>query len=155
MQDMVATDWLFYLDADERIPSRLDERLPALTRLPGVHGIHFPRQTLFPDDRHFKVGYGLWPDLQLRLFRKGPGVRFERPIHEHVVGLPGRQAVFLDASILHLSRLLKQNDQIRAKLDAFNACGAPQHHLSEDYPVLPLEWLAGMGETGGGRVLLV
>jgi hypothetical protein len=154
MLELADAEWVFYLDADERVPHELDRLLPALARLDGVHGVHFPRLTLYPDEHSFKAGYGLWPDLQLRLFRKGPNVRFERPIHERLEGLPGPRAVLLDAHILHLSRLLKRPEQIEAKLARFDAAGAARHRLNVDYPRLPLEWLERLIRPDSPRVLL-
>ncbi|MDK2955824.1 MAG: hypothetical protein PWQ57_1320 [Desulfovibrionales bacterium] len=155
MLQLAGDGWVFYLDADERTPVELDRMLPALASLPGVHGVHVPRLTLFPDDKRFKVGYGLWPDLQLRLFRKGPNVRFERPIHERITGLPGPRAIVLDAFILHLSRLLKRPGEIEAKLARFDRAGAARHRLNADYPTLPTEWLAGLIRPEAPRVLVV
>ncbi|MFW5837066.1 MAG: glycosyl transferase family 2 [Desulfovibrionaceae bacterium] len=154
MLEMAGAEWVFYLDADERVPPELDALLPALTRLPDVHGVHVPRLTLYPDAGRFKAGWGLWPDLQLRLFCKSPGVRFERPIHERVEGLPGKRAVLLDGHLLHLSRLLKRPEQIEAKLAGFDRAGAARHRLSQDYPTLPLRWLAGLTRPEAPRVLL-
>jgi hypothetical protein len=154
MLELADDGWVFYLDADERAPAELDRLLPAMANLPGVHGVHVPRLTLFPDRNRFKIGYGLWPDLQLRLFRKGPKVRFERPIHERITGLPGPRAIVLDAFILHLSRLLKRPDEIEAKLAGFDRAGAARHRLNKDYPTIAAEWLQGLIRPESPRVLV-
>ncbi len=98
----------------------------------------FPPHDIYPDDSHCKVGYGLWPDLQLRLFRNRESVRFERPIHEKLTGIEGRVALTLDAPILHYSRLRKTPEELTAKLKRFDEASGDtvQHVLNDDYPHL-------------------
>ena len=94
--------------------------------------------TFYPDENSCKVGFGLWPDLQLRLFRNRESVRFENPIHEKLTGVEGRVALALDAPILHYSRLRKTPETLTAKLKRFDTVGNKhvQHLLNEDYPNL-------------------
>ena len=135
--------WVLCLDADERLPDGFWDRLPGLlARLderPGLDGVFLPRLTLFPDQDHFRAGYGLWPDLQLRLFRNRPGLRYERPVHERLTGLDGDTALLPDQPILHLTHLLKRPEAIREKLDLFDAAakGRVSHTLNPDFPSLP------------------
>lgn len=150
MLDACGEGWILVLDADERLPEALWQALPGLAAQAddmGVSAFHLPRLTLYPDAGHAKCGYGLWPDLQLRLFRKRPGLAYARPVHERLEGVAGRTCILLNASILHEQTLTKSSEHIRQKLDGFNAAaqGHMRHVLSDDYPRLPLALLPGAG----------
>lgn len=131
--------WVLALDGDERFTEDTWELFTALMHIKNLQGCWFPRLTLYPDRDHAKVGYGLWPDLQLRLFRREEGLRYERPVHERLTGLHGKVALALDTPILHLSRLTKSPEELERKLARFDAAsgGAVRHVLSADYPSLP------------------
>lgn len=132
--------WVLTLDPDERPAPGLPATLARLVADPSLGAAYFPRMTLYPDADHVKVGHGLWPDLQLRLFRNAPPARprYVRPVHERLEGLSGRAVLALDAPLAHCNRLLADNGTVTAKLAAYDAAaGAPRHHLSADYPVLP------------------
>ncbi|MFH1914963.1 MAG: glycosyltransferase [Pseudomonadota bacterium] len=137
MLDHCTGDWVFFLDGDECFSHDVWSLFTALMLIKRLEACYFPRITLYPDESHCKVGFGLWPDLQLRLFRNRPGVRFERPVHERLTGLTGRTALALDAPILHLSRMRKTPEQLAAKLERFRQLGGPTHRLNSDYPHLP------------------
>jgi len=130
-------DWVLYLDGDECFSQDVWSLFTALMLIKRLEACYFPRMTLYPDESRCKVGFGLWPDLQLRLFRNRPGLRFERPVHERLTGLTGRTALALDAPILHLSRIRKTPEQLAAKLERFRQAGGPTHRLNTDYPHLP------------------
>lgn len=153
-------DWVFFLDADERPDAALKAMLPGLSAMPGVGAVAFPRFTLYPDAGHAKVGYGLWPDLQTRLFRRinpdGTMPRFERPVHERLVGVVGDTAVAPGASIRHLSRLLKDRGALSAKLRGFDAAsgGGVHHRINRDYPSLPLAFFSECASGDGAGVLI-
>lgn len=142
--------WILTLDPDERPGPGFGAAVRRIAATPGCGGAFFPRLTLYPDARRAKVGYGLWPDLQLRLFSTaGPSrPRYVRPVHEHLEGLTGRTGLAPLASILHFNRLLCPDDAVAAKLTAFSAApGAPRHHLSGDYPTLPREFFETLAQT--------
>ncbi|MFW5734161.1 MAG: glycosyl transferase family 2 [Oceanidesulfovibrio sp.] len=128
-------DHVLFLDGDERLTPEGWALIPRLADM-DVAGWLFPRRTLYPEASRCKIGYGLWPDLQLRLFRIGPGVAFERPVHERVVGLSGATGIAPAASILHHSRLLKDPQQLARKLQTFDNAGhgAVRHRLAAEYP---------------------
>lgn len=135
-------DWTLSLDADER-PSQ--DFLQALPRLLGGNcgGYAFPRLTLYPDANRVKVGYGLWPDVQLRLFRPSLA-RYARPVHERLEGLPGPTGLALWAPILHLSNLQKDASALARKHAIFDAAygGGLRHRQSAEYPSLPLSFFS-------------
>ena len=138
MLDECTGEWVLYLDGDECFSEDVWSLFTALMLIKRLTACYFPRMTFYPDETRCKVGYGLWPDLQLRLFRREPGVRFERPVHERLTGIEGRVALALDAPILHYSRLRKSPEQLSAKLKRFDEASgdAIAHMLNDDYPSL-------------------
>ncbi len=81
--DLATTEWVFLLDADERLPDELKREISGLiARDPLENGFKIPR-------RNFYFGTpltrgGAYPDLQLRLFRRGHGRFPARGIHERI-----------------------------------------------------------------------
>lgn len=138
MLDECSGEWVLYLDGDECFSEDVWSLFTALMLIKRLTACYFPRMTFYPDENHCKVGYGLWPDLQLRLFRNEEGVRFERPVHERLKGIEGRVALALDAPILHYSRMRKSPETLAAKLKRFDEAGgdAVTHMLNDDYPSL-------------------
>ncbi|MCJ2163116.1 MULTISPECIES: glycosyl transferase family 2 [unclassified Pseudodesulfovibrio] len=136
MLDECSGQWVLYLDGDEMFSEDIWGLLTACMLVKRLEACYFPRMTFYPDESRCKVGYGLWPDLQLRLFRNRESVRFTRPVHERLTGIEGRTALILDAPILHYSRLRKSPETLAAKLKRFDAAGsdAVSHVLSADYP---------------------
>lgn len=132
------SEWVLSLDGDERLPASLWAALPTLMARQDVAGYYFQRQTLYPDTSFCKVGYGLWPDLQFRLFRNQPGIAYQRPVHEVLEGLSGTRAVLATGAIEHYSRLNKTPEELRRKLSVFDGAtgGAWGHRLSAEYPSL-------------------
>ncbi|WP_029460013.1 hypothetical protein [Solidesulfovibrio alcoholivorans] len=151
--------WVLTLDPDERPAPGMAQTIARVTRAPDIGGVFFPRLTLYPDQGHAKVGHGLWPDLQLRLFHMLPPAspRYVRPVHERLEGLAGRAALALDTPLFHYNRLLADEGAVKAKLAAYDAAaGQPRHHLSSDYPSLPLAFFSALsGDRRDGRVLLL
>lgn len=77
-------EWLLSLDADEEVSSELrEEILTLLTQGPPCVGYQVARRNIFWG-RWIRHG-GLYPDWQLRLFRRGLGRFVERFVHESVV----------------------------------------------------------------------
>jgi glycosyltransferase involved in cell wall biosynthesis len=76
-------DWLLSLDADERVSDALRDEIQAtLEGGSGEVGFYLPRENRF-QGRWVRHG-GLYPDWQLRLFRRGRGAFVERAVHESV-----------------------------------------------------------------------
>ena len=81
--EQASGDWLLSLDADEEVsPELRDEILKVLTGGPLADGYAVPRRNVFLGQwvRHG----GLFPDLQIRLFRRGLGRFVDRDVHESV-----------------------------------------------------------------------
>jgi glycosyltransferase involved in cell wall biosynthesis len=93
-------DWVLSLDADERVTDALREEIQGV--LQGGRdaiGFYLPRRNQF-QGRWVRHG-GLYPDWQLRLFRRGRGAFVERSVHESV-RVDGPTARFA-APLLHES----------------------------------------------------
>lgn len=99
--DQARCDWILAVDADERVsPALRDEILQVLeTRDGGRIGFCFPRKNHYLG-RWWTHG-GWYPDLKLRLWRRGRGRWGGDDPHDHVVlqGLPDR----LSGDLLHYS----------------------------------------------------
>jgi (heptosyl)LPS beta-1,4-glucosyltransferase len=77
-------EWILSLDADEVVSPALREEIEATLAGGGGHqGYSVPRRNVFWD-RWVRHG-GLYPDWQLRLFRRGRGRFVARAVHESVV----------------------------------------------------------------------
>lgn len=80
--DTLHTDWVFFVDADERAtPALAEEVREVIEKRPEV-GWYVPRHNYIFGK--LTRGAGWYPDYQLRLFRCGR-VRYERPVHEVAV----------------------------------------------------------------------
>ena len=77
--DFVQTDWVFFVDADERGTPELGAEIrDVMTNRPEM-GWYVPRHNYIFGK--LTLGAGWFPDHQLRLFKHGT-VRYERPVHE-------------------------------------------------------------------------
>jgi glycosyltransferase involved in cell wall biosynthesis len=75
----IETDWVFFVDADERGTAELhDEIRQVITYRPEM-GWYVPRYNYIFGK--LTKGAGWYPDYQLRLFKQSK-VRYERPVHE-------------------------------------------------------------------------
>ncbi len=94
-------DWTLSVDADEEVSRELREEIEAVLAASGAAcaGYRIPRRNLFWG-RFIRHG-GLYPDWQLRLFRRGRGRFVDRAVHEsvEVEGEVGR----LRAALVHRS----------------------------------------------------
>ncbi len=133
------SEFVFMLDADERVSPALQDILPALAAM-DLDLVYFQRLTLYPDAHNAKIGYGLWPDMQPRFFRMGEDVHYRQPIHERLIGTGPRVGIVLGAPIVHLQSLLKDQSALADKLRGFNEAAPAhlRHQLSEAYPSFPL-----------------
>jgi len=156
MLALCRTEWCLYLDADERFNPRSWELLPHVLAAPELGGVLFPRQTFEGDEEHVRMGYGLWPDMQLRLLRKNAALRFEGAVHESVEGMEGRLALAADMPLLHYSHVSKDSRSLKRRLEVFNrAAGAERHRLSESYPRLPRAFFHAMDASFAGRLIML
>jgi glycosyltransferase involved in cell wall biosynthesis len=97
-------DWVFSLDADERVSEELKSTVAKLSEQPEeqlADGYRIPRRSYY-QGRWIKGG-GWYPDWQLRLYRKSRGRWEPRHIHESVKLEPGASVEKLSGDILHYS----------------------------------------------------
>jgi glycosyltransferase involved in cell wall biosynthesis len=97
-------DWVFSLDADERVSKELSASIAALRKLSGderADGYRIARRSFY-QGRWIKGG-GWYPDRQLRLYRKSRGRWATRHIHESVKMQPDARVEDLQGDILHYS----------------------------------------------------
>jgi len=80
--DAVETDWVIFVDADERGTRELETEVREVIATRTEAGWYVPRHNYIFG--RLTRGAGWFPDYQLRLFRHG-SVRYERPVHEIAV----------------------------------------------------------------------
>lgn len=102
--EQASHDWVFSLDADERVSEELRTSIEALRTMPDnklADGYRIPRRSFY-QGRWIKGG-GWYPDWQLRLFKKSRGHWNQRYIHESVKMDSGSRIGNLSGDILHYS----------------------------------------------------
>jgi len=95
-------DWVFSLDADERVSDELNNSIATLKAKKETNladGYSISRRSYY-QGRWIRGG-GWYPDRQLRLFRKSAGRWKQRYIHESVEMNPGARVEDLDGDLLH------------------------------------------------------
>jgi glycosyltransferase involved in cell wall biosynthesis len=99
--DQAKADWILIVDADERVPAALREEIRAATAgaARDVAGFEIPRRNYFYGT--WLQGGGVFPDRQLRLFRRTAGRYDDTLLHEHL-NVSGRIGV-LTQPFEHLS----------------------------------------------------
>ncbi|MEW5985642.1 MAG: glycosyltransferase family 2 protein [Chloroflexota bacterium] len=80
--DSLQTDWVFFVDADERATPELAQEVREVIEERPEAGWYVPRHNYIFGK--LTRGAGWYPDYQARLFRRGR-VRYERPVHEVAV----------------------------------------------------------------------
>lgn len=102
--EQAAHDWIFSLDADERVSEELLQSIRNLQTMGEkelADGYRIARRSFY-QGRWIKGG-GWYPDWQLRLFRKSRGSWQPRRIHESVAMNSGARIEKLRGDILHYS----------------------------------------------------
>ena len=102
--EAAAHDWIFSLDADERVSPELKssiERLRALPENDLAGGYRIARRAFYMGQ--WIVGGGWYPDYQLRLFDRRRGHWGDRIIHESVTMAAGARVEVLPGDLLHYS----------------------------------------------------
>jgi glycosyltransferase involved in cell wall biosynthesis len=93
-------EWIFSLDADERVSDELKRSIEELRNSKTVaDGYQVARRTFY--QQRWIRGGGWYPDYQLRLFRKSKGHWKQRHIHESVTMEPGARVEKLKGDLLH------------------------------------------------------
>lgn len=100
--DQASHEWIFSLDADERVSDELKDSIATLRSKPVTEladGYLVARRSFY-HGRWIRGG-GWYPDRQLRLFRKNRGHWKERHIHESVQMDAGTRTENLTGDLLH------------------------------------------------------
>lgn len=100
--DQAAYEWIFSLDADERVSDELKQSLASLGKMNEAEladGYLMARRTFY--QQRWIRGGGWYPDRQLRLFRRSKGRWKERHIHESVTMVPRARVARLTGDLLH------------------------------------------------------
>lgn len=94
--DAVSTDWVFFVDADERATPELGEEIRRVIATRSEAAWYVPRHNYIFG--RLTLGAGWYPDYQLRLLRHG-AARYSRPVHEiaEVDGTTG----YLEHPLIH------------------------------------------------------
>lgn len=94
-----AHDWILIVDADERVTPELAAEIAATIRATdAADGYYIARRNLFQGKWIRRAG--MYPDWQLRLFRRGKARYEDRIVHEHMV-VDGRAAFFRHHFVHH------------------------------------------------------
>ena len=95
-------EWIFSLDADERVSDELRDSIQLLRSTKEselADGYQIARRTYY--QQRWIRGGGWYPDRQLRLFKKSKGHWKQRHIHESVTMNPGTRVERLAGDLLH------------------------------------------------------
>lgn len=115
--ESMETDWVFFVDADERgTPALAGEIRRCLAERPEA-GWYVPRHNYIFG--RLTRGAGWYPDYQLRLFRHGC-VRYQRPVHE--IAVVDGEVGYLQNALLHDN--YRDVAHFRAKQDAYSSYDA-------------------------------
>lgn len=100
--DQAQNDWIFSLDADERVSADLRRSIEIVKSRPEAElpdGFLVSRRTFY--QQRWIRGGGWYPDRQLRLFNRTKGRWKQRHIHESVTMNPGARIGELGGDLLH------------------------------------------------------
>lgn len=113
-------EWVFSIDADERVTPELRAEIERAMREGDAEGYYCPRLSQFCGT--FIRHSGWYPDYVLRLFKRDAGKFSDRLVHESVV-LEGRTAR-LNSPLLHYSYLTA--DDVERKVEHYATAAAQQ-----------------------------
>ncbi|MDD5056769.1 MAG: glycosyltransferase family 2 protein [Sideroxydans sp.] len=118
--DYASKDWIFSLDADERVTPQLRTEIEQAMRAAEHDGYYCPRLSQFCGK--FVHHCGWYPDYILRLFKRGAGRFSDSLVHESVL-LTG-SAARLKNPLLHYSYLTA--DDVERKVEHYSSAAAQQ-----------------------------
>lgn len=113
-------DWIFSIDADERVTPELRAEIEQAMRKGGADGYYCPRLSQFCGQ--FVHHSGWYPDYVLRLFRRGAGKFSDSLVHE-IVQMTGVTAK-LKNPLLHYSYLTETD--VERKVEQYSTAAALQ-----------------------------
>lgn len=118
--DYATGDWIFSIDADERVTPELRSEIEQAICETGIEGYFCPRLSQFCGK--FIHHCGWYPDYVLRLFRRDAG-RFSDSLVHEIVRLEGK-TTRLKNPLLHYSYLTQ--DDVERKVTHYSSAAAQQ-----------------------------
>jgi glycosyltransferase involved in cell wall biosynthesis len=115
-------DWVFSIDADERVTSELRAEIQSALQGAQAVGYEIPRLSSFCG--RYMHHSGWYPDYVLRLFRRSSGKFLDDLVHERVI-VNGPIAK-LQQSLLHES--FRDLEQLLAKINHYSTASAQMLH---------------------------
>lgn len=113
-------EWIFSIDADERVTPELRSEIEQAMRRSDADGYFCPRLSQFCGT--FINHCGWYPDYVLRLFRRGAGRFSDSLVHESVL-LEGNTSRF-KTPLLHYSYLTRED--VERKVEQYSSAAAKQ-----------------------------
>jgi glycosyltransferase involved in cell wall biosynthesis len=113
-------DWVFSIDADERVTPELRAEIEQAMQTGRADGYYCPRLSQFCGQ--FVHHSGWYPDYVLRLFKQGAGRFSDSLVHESVL-LTGKSEK-LKTPLLHYSYLT--SDDVERKVEQYSTAAAQQ-----------------------------
>ncbi len=118
--DLATCDWVFSIDADERVTPELTEEIKRALQGDADVAYQVPRLSLYCGKFIHHAGWQ--PDYVLRLFKRGTAKFSDDLVHERV--LTQQQVLALQNHLLHYSYL--NFSQVLSKVDAYSSASAKQ-----------------------------
>jgi (heptosyl)LPS beta-1,4-glucosyltransferase len=115
--DSIQTDWVFFVDADERGTQLLADEIRTIIAERHEAGWYVPRHNYIFNK--LTLGAGWYPDYQLRLLKHGK-VRYERPVHE--ITVVDGEIGYLKNPLIHYN--YRDVEQFRQKQRAYSTYDA-------------------------------
>lgn len=116
--DYAINEWIFSIDADERVTSELRAEMEAVMAMPQAEAYKIPRLSNFCG--RFMRHSGWYPDYVLRLFRRGKGRFSDALVHESVQ-VQGKVAR-LRQPLMHFS--YRDIDDVLCKLNSYSSAAS-------------------------------
>jgi len=137
--DRATGDWIFSIDADERVAPELREEIRAVLEDPSVDAYELPRISWYCG--RFIRHSGWRPDYVLRLFKRTAGRFSEDLVHERVLvsGPVGR----LEHDLIHYS--FRDLEQVLNVVNRYSSLGAGQKFKAGQKGGLGRALLHGLG----------
>ena len=119
--DLATCDWVFSIDADERVTPELATEIKQLLQSGGANAAYkVPRLSSYCGKFIHHAGWQ--PDYVLRLFKRGTARFSDDLVHERVVTV--QPVIALQNHLLHYSYL--NFSQVLSKVDAYSTASAKQ-----------------------------
>lgn len=138
--DAARGEWVFSLDADERVSAALARRIREAVRDGGERAFEVSRLTQFCGQWIHHCGWT--PDRVLRLFRRGQARFSDDLVHERVVVAPGVAVARIDEPLLHFSYPTPAH--YWRKLERYSDEWARQRHASGQTTTMTRAVLSGV-----------